>query len=180
MLVAQSMAAQTSILLEVRSQDDVEDILKRYKFKQKQADSLSAIRTLNELVTSLHNDGYLIATLEKIEIEENRLIAFLSVGPPFEWIALKPGNVDPLLLRKVSYQKYGLNADRFNYQELARLEKDLLRYVERNGYPFAALKYDSLEIRSGSIGASLNLELGPIDQVRFNSSRSKRAQKAIP
>jgi outer membrane protein assembly factor BamA len=169
MLVAQSMAAQNSILLEVRSQDDVEDILKRYKFKQKQADSLSAIRTLNELVTSLHNDGYLIATLEKIEIEENRLIAFLSVGPPFEWIALKPGNVDPLLLRKVSYQKYGLNADRFNYQELARLEKDLLRYAERNGYPFAALKYDSLEIRSGSIGASLNLDLGPL--IRFDSIR---------
>jgi len=169
MLIAQSMAAQTSILLEVRSQDDVEDILKRYKFKQKQEDSLSAIRTLNELVASLHNDGYLIANVEKIEAEEERLIAFLSVGPPFEWIALKPGNVDPLLLRKVSYQKYGLNADRFDYQELARLEKDLLRYAERNGYPFAALQYDSLEIRSGSIGASLNLELGPL--IRFDSIR---------
>lgn len=169
MLSAQVLTAQSQVDLQIRSQDDVEDILNRYKFKQKHPDSLAAIRTANKLITALHNDGYLIAEIEKVEQSEANLIVWVTVGPPFEWLALRPGNVDPLLLRKVSYQRYGRKADRFNYQELAKLEQDMLRYAERNGYPFAALRYDSLGIVEGSIGASLDLDLGP--QITFDSIR---------
>lgn len=46
----QLVFAQNVVELQVRSQDDVEDILNRYKFKQKHADSLAAIRTINQLI----------------------------------------------------------------------------------------------------------------------------------
>ena len=131
LLTQQLVFAQNVVELQVRSQDDVEDILNRYKFKQKHADSLAAIRTINQLIKSVHNDGFLIANLKGIEGEGNFLFAEIEVGPPFEWIELSPGNVDPLLLRKVSYQKNGLRANRFDYNQLARLENDILRYGER-------------------------------------------------
>ena len=173
----QLVFAQNVVELQVRSQDDVEDILNRYKFKQKHADSLAAIRTINQLIKSLHNDGFLIANLKGIEGEGNFLFAEIEVGPPFEWIELRPGNVDPLLLRRVSYQKNGLRANRFDYNQLARLENDILRYGERNGYPFASLIYDSLSITEVKIGASLNLNLGPeitFDSIRVNDQVVKR------
>jgi len=172
LLLPLQMVAQAPFELEVRSQDESEDILNRYKFKQKHADSLSAMRTVNQLVGAMHKDGYLIAKIADVLSADNVLTVSLTIGPPFEWIALKPGNVDPLLLRKVSYQKYGLKADRFNYEDLAKLETDLLRYTERNGYPFASLSYDSLQITEGKIGASLNLDLGPaitFDSIRVNN-----------
>lgn len=168
MLSVQLAFAQSELQLQVRSQD-AEDILNRYKFKQKHPDSLSAQRTLNELIAELHNDGYLLAQIKSSELSENVLTAILEVGPPFQWIALSAGNVDPLLLRKVAYQKKILRPERFSYQQLAKLENDLLRYAERNGHPFASLRYDSLIITDRDIAASLNLDLGP--QITFDSIR---------
>lgn len=170
--------AQEIIELRVRSQDKSEDILNRYKFKQKHLDSLSAMRTAQGLVVALHNDGYLLATLHRSELNQGILTVWIEVGPLFERLALRPGNVDPFLLKKISYRKYGNGRSHFSYQNLAKLENDLLRYAERNGHPFASLRYDSLEILSGEISAALNLDLGPritFDSVRLDGNVLKRS-----
>lgn len=161
--------AQSELQLQVRSQDASEVILNRYKFKQKHPDSLSVMRTLNELVAAMHNDGYLLARVTATELKEQIVAAQLEIGPAFKSIDLSPGNVDPLLLRKVAYRRNSKGRDRFNYRQLADIENELLRYAERNGHPFASLRYDSLTIADDQIGASLNLELGP--QIRFDSIR---------
>ena len=47
--------------------------------------------------------------------------------------------------------------DHFQSEELL-----LLNYLENNGYPFAKISLDSVEIQQGAIQGVLNIEKGPL------------------
>lgn len=169
--------AQDQLTLVIGPSDNSENILNKYKYKQKVADKNEAELIVKDLITALHNDGYLLAQIDQKRSTDVQLSYLISIGPPFEWLALKPGNLDPLLIRKVAYREGNFAKRRFNYKELAKLENSILNYAENNGYPFASLSYDSLIIEENEISASLNLDLGPLikyDSIRVQGDVLKR------
>lgn len=158
---ASVVQAQETINLQVVASANEAPMLQKYKYNEKPKDSINAVATINQLIKKLHADGYLLAAEDSANRNQNSYISYLSIGPQFEWLYLKPGNIENSLLRKITYRKNGFEGRRFNYQELARIENRLLSYMENNGFPFASVAYDSLTIEGSSIGASMQLDTGP-------------------
>ena len=158
---AGTLHAQENINLQVVANAKEANLLQKYKYNEKPRDSIGAANTIKALVKQLHADGYLLAAEDSVNRNQNSYISYLSIGPRFEWLYLKPGNIENSLLRKITYRKKGFEGRRFNYQELARIENRLLSYMENNGFTFAAVTYDSLTITGNAIGASMNLDTGP-------------------
>ncbi|OEK06877.1 ShlB/FhaC/HecB family hemolysin secretion/activation protein [Roseivirga misakiensis] len=167
LLVSGSLFAQKEVTLNIETKPEYQSIIKRYKYNTKATDSLSAIQTIQSLVKQLHNDGYLLANFTEIRMSNGEMNAIVDPGNPFEWLLLSPGNIDKSIIRKTAYKKSRFSNDRFDYTQLANIENKVLSYAEENGYPFAAISYDSLRIENNQFSASLNLELGPL--IKFDT-----------
>lgn len=159
--------AQQAYDLQILTKDNSEQILSRFKYSSKVADSLSGISVAQKLITSLHEEGYLLAEIAKAEINESQMLVFLEVGPAFEWLELRGGNLSEDLWRRLNFKSSNFKSRPFRVNELKKLENDILQYAERNSFPFASLKYDSIQIRGEGFSASLNVDFGP--QITFDS-----------
>ncbi|MBO3698883.1 BamA/TamA family outer membrane protein [Roseivirga sp. E12] len=166
-LILNSSFAQKEIELSIKSSPEHQQLIRKYKYSQNHSDSLSAIQTIQSLVNQLHIDGYLLATYDSIVILNDQMTVFLDPGSPFEWLSLSAGNIARDVLRKSGFKESRFEGKRFNLNAIRKIEGSMLSYAERNGYPFASLKYDSLRIDANQLNATLNLDLGPL--IRFDS-----------
>jgi hypothetical protein len=155
--------AQKKYVLDILTKDQDKSAIKKLNYQREFADSLLMIQTLNGVVKSLHSEGYLLTTVDTIisNTIATTIEAQISIGEKFQWISLSEGNVEKALLRRSGFKGTQFSERPFRFGQVAKLEKSLLTFAERNGYPFASLKLDSLRIETNKIGASLNLDLGP-------------------
>ena len=166
-LTGHHVFAQDKLELRIQTSPEFKQLIQKYKYNQNPLDSLMAIQTIRSFIGQLHNDGYLLATLDEISREEELISAFITPGNRFEWLSLAPGNLERDALRKADYKGRRFSGTRFSYQEIARIENNLLSFAEEHGYPFAALRYDSLHIQNNRLSAVMNLDLGP--RITFDS-----------
>ncbi len=166
-LIFHSAFAQEKLELRITTAPEYEPLLRKYKYSQSPIDSLGAIQTTRSLVRQLHVDGYLLAKIDTILSKGGLIEAFLTPGEPFEWLSLSAGNVEQSVLRKSGYRAARFEGQRFDIRQISKIESSMLAYAERNGYPFASLKYDSLRISNNQLNATLDLDTGPI--IRFDS-----------
>lgn len=163
----QAAHGQDKLVLRIETSPESKSIVDHYKYDSSPADSLAAMQTVRAIIASLHNDGFLLASYTQISSNESLMTVTIDPGQAFEWLSLSTGNVERAIIRKTNYKKSRFEKSRFDYREIAKIENRLLSYAEENGYPFAAVRYDSLRIEDDQFSASLNLDLGPL--IKFDS-----------
>lgn len=174
--------AQQLLNLEVVSIDNSDQILRSYKYTRRVADSLSGISVGQNLVSGLHREGFLLAELNKAQLENSEMKLYILVGPQFEWINLRAGNLDDELWRRLNFKQSNFSSKPFRITEIEKLEANVLKFAERNGYPFASIKFDSLQIEGDGFSAALNVDFGPpitfdsVQVVQSNVLKSKFAE----
>lgn len=161
--------AQLNYQLSVKSEPESKGIIDKFKFSKSFSDSIRMKASIMELVELLHSEGYLLSYLESLTIIENQATANVYVGSRFEWLALRGGNISPALFRKIGFQDKLYRDKPFRFSEVAKIQKEILDYAEENGFPFAELWLDSLEIVDNKFSAAFNFEEGP--QILFDSIR---------
>lgn len=159
--------AQEGLELSIKTAPEHNQLLRKYNYNRSPADSLSAIQTVQSLVNQLHLDGYLLAKVDTITSSSGSIEVLLNPGSPFEWLSLSAGNVERSVLRKSGYKDSRFSGQKFSLKTIAKMESGMLQYAERNGYPFASLKYDSLRIEANQLSATMNFDVGPL--IRFDS-----------
>lgn len=174
--------AQQLLNLEVVSIDNSDQILRSYKYTRRVADSLSGISVGQNLVSGLHREGFLLAELNEAQLENSEMKLYILVGPQFEWINLRAGNLDDELWRRLNFKQSNFSSKPFRITEIEKLEANVLKFAERNGYPFASIKFDSLQIEGDGFSAALNVDFGPpitfdsVQVVQSNVLKSKFAE----
>lgn len=151
-------AQKISVQYKVTEGHEVQALLKGQSVY---SDSLSAIVAINKTVLSLHAQAYILASLDSISIYDHTFIAWITPGDKFRWARLKQGNVEDLIVDRVGYREKFFRDKPFHYKECQKLEKEIVKYAENDGYPFAQVRLDSLKIEDNSIEATLRLDKGP-------------------
>ncbi|WP_420384808.1 ShlB/FhaC/HecB family hemolysin secretion/activation protein [Roseivirga sp.] len=164
---AAKVQAQQVYRLNISAVDRTQQILSKFKYQRNVPDSLSGIAVAVKLSNQLHQEGYLLAGVNTAFIQAEELIIEMKVGPKFEWLSLRPGNLDEDLWRKLNFKASRFNSTPFNPKQLSRLEENILVYAENNGFPFASLKFDSLTIIDDGFSAALGVDFGP--KITFDS-----------
>ena len=136
-------------------------------FRSSFASNVDAMNYLTALPKQLAGRGYPFASVDSSWNSNDTLHAIVFAGPAYGFASLRPGNVEATALNAIHFNRIidgKLDIEKVNAVKLA-----LLAYYQRNGFPFAAVKLDSIDVSSAGISASLALDKGiayPVDSIR--------------
>ncbi|MGZ3883537.1 MAG: ShlB/FhaC/HecB family hemolysin secretion/activation protein [Bacteroidia bacterium] len=133
-------------------------VFKYIKYKQKQPGEKEIVKELNTVVSDLRFQGYLLANIDSAGGDSLHKTYYLSIGKKFKWAYLKKGNADMEVMSHLGYNEKFYTNKPFNYTQTARLIEKTLNYYENNGYPFVAVRLDSIDVKDNGISAVLNVE----------------------
>ncbi len=129
---------------------------------------------VQSLPALLQSKGYIAASIDSIHVDSTFTVISLYVGDAFKWAYLNTNQVNKNWLDAVGWNNRQYADKPFNWQQYALLRQKLLDHLENNGYPFAKLFLDSLQLQNeGAIAANLKVEPGPlykIDSIRLYGS----------
>jgi len=159
MVIAVQSMAQNRFTLQIKPLDkDEAFIKKRVNFHNRFSDSIAVIATLHKILYQLQEQSYLEASVDKLERRDTVFYAYLIVGASYELATLKNGNVEDAFLSQVGYRERLYSNKPFNYREVVELQESLLQYAENNGFPFASVWLDSIEVENNKISAQLFMQ----------------------
>jgi len=145
------------VLINIQSIDGIPHNIK-LQANQTARDSLTAASKLKQLKSEIVEKGYLTASFDSLFWSKDTVTAFLRFGNEYKWAYLKKGNVPEEYLNASRFREKLYTDQPFSPRAFARLIEASLKSAENNGFPFASIRLDSLEITDNNIHAVLNME----------------------
>ena len=124
-------------------------------------DTFQLSQRVKGFYNELHQLGYLNPELIQNSTVGDTVFYKLGTGERFEWLDLRPGNVDPGLWTQTGYNLKAFQNKPVDFRDVSILFEKLLNASENNGHPFAAIQLDSIKRENKIISASINLDYGP-------------------
>jgi len=146
------------VQIKLQADEAAKNILRKYNFKTTVPDSLSALQTLRDLTLQLQNSGYLTASADSFSFKHDTLRVQYFVGEQYRWAYLRNGSIDDDLLTQAGYREKLYNNTPFSPSEWVNLQETVLTLAENNGYPFATIRLDSLQIENREIAGVVHLD----------------------
>lgn len=131
--------------------------IKKLNYKQTFTTELERDEELQRVFFLLRERGFLTANVDSSKLDSLRAVYYISLGDVYKWAALKKGNVDDEVLSAVGFSEKFYFDHLFTPLEVALLMEKMVVYEENNGYPFSAIKLDSVKIEATKISATLQL-----------------------
>ena len=125
-------------------------------------DKTSAIKYVNQLPALLAIKGYATASVDSLWEDSNSISIKLFVGEKYAWQKLSVNDSDKILLSSLRYDAENFTKRNFSALKLQQLYTDVIDYYSNNGYPFATIFLDSVQINNNEISAHLNIKPGTI------------------
>jgi outer membrane protein assembly factor BamA len=123
-------------------------------------DSLSALREVRTLVLALQSDAYLTASADDVRWGRDTVRVRLYVGQPFRWAHLRNGNLGDGLLTRAGYREKFFRQTPFRPADWASLQERILVEAENQGFPFATVGLDSVQLSDHDIAGRVVLKRG--------------------
>jgi outer membrane protein assembly factor BamA len=136
-------------------------VVRHYRLPATVADSLTALRTVRELVLSLQADAYLLASADKMSWSRDTVRVQVYVGEQFHWAYLRNGNLGDGLLTRAGYREKFFRHAAWRPADWAALQERILVEAENQGYPFATVGLDSVRLDGHDIAGRVVLKRGP-------------------
>ena len=131
-------------------------------------DSLDLRERLATILAERQQQGYLSAFFKSTSADS--LSYCIENGTRYKWLSLRfHPNITGDWLRTLGYKSRYFDDRVVNPAQLDQLCSGLLRLAENEGFPFARLFFDSLEIDSQQVSVFLRLERGP--EIRYAGVR---------
>ncbi len=132
-------------------------------------DALSRNKELQKIIDDFRKEGFLSAGIDSLQSDSLLLAACIHPGEKYRWLKLGAGNVDEGILRSSGFNEKVFSGKIIDYTRAAKLMEKILLWCENNGYPFALVSLDSIEMKDDFVTTQLNLsrnKLIKIDSVK--------------
>lgn len=149
--------SQDTIYLKVISPSPIEETI-NFSPREMYPHRAVAEQDLNEMIRALYGEGYLTARVDSLRENGDTLLAWAVMGSRYEWVHLRPGNVDEHYLSAAKYRPKRFEEVPFSMGQLYTLQSRIINFAENNGYPFATIRLDSFAIDGNLISAALKFE----------------------
>lgn len=131
------------------------------------SDTIACNREIQRVLLKLNSEGYLAAGFDDIKYDSSTCQAYLYLGSQFKWASLLKGNVEEGFLSGTGFRQKLYTEKIFQFEEVNKLQEKILVNCQNNGYPFASVRLDSIEIIEHLIHAKLELTKNKF--IRFDS-----------
>lgn len=129
----------------------------------------AAIDYVNKLPALLATKGYPVASVDSSWSTDTTMQAYVYLGTKYNWIKLSTLTIEKKALDESGFMEKNFSNKPMNISLLQGLQQRMLNYYEKEGYPFASVYLDSVEIKNDSINAQLKVNKGVlyhIDSIR--------------
>jgi outer membrane protein assembly factor BamA len=127
------------------------------------------ISYVNKLVSQLNIQGYTAASVDQLLTDTGSMQIQLYVGEQQKWINLNTDSIEKRAIDESGFIEKKFSSKPVNFSEVDLIKQRILNYYEKNGYPFASVYLDSLQLKDKAIEGSLRVNRGPlyhIDSIR--------------
>ncbi len=129
------------------------------------ADSMQVYRVIKDLLVELRGEGYLAASLDSLEYDSLEVQAWIYAGPRFEWGSLFMDSIERNIVRRAGLRSSAFSGRPVRSARLAAAQERLLAWYEDNGYPFAGIYLEDIQIRGKEISARMKVEAGDLFRI---------------
>jgi len=172
LLAAHDSSAQNIYRLNMRVSDwDTTFLTEVLGIPSQFASRIACNEYINGLPSSLREKGYVTASLDSIRYDSTSASAVIFVGDKYQWSGVNTDHIEPGLLDAVGWRERLFDDTPLNFEQLKSWQEKMLVYLENNGYPFAKVYLDSLQIEDEKITALLKVDKGrkyQIDSIKVN------------
>ncbi len=113
----------------------------------------------------LHAKGYIAASADSIQKSGDSLVLMLRKGNIYRWLTLLNGNVNEDALRFAGFKARNYKNAKLQIAKVQRVLRNTQRWYENNGYPFARVFLDSIDIRENGAHARLCAQSGGLNNI---------------
>ncbi|MFH2142309.1 MAG: hypothetical protein ABIJ97_07810, partial [Bacteroidota bacterium] len=145
------------IELEIKQVDAIEEINK-IVYKNYFSDTLKINNELNKFLIHYIDKGYLSASFDTIVIDSLKYTADFHLGDVFYWSEITFNSVDIEAIRSIKVKSDKFQDSPVSVKEFSKLNKNILRYYENNGFPFVRTYLSDIDFKGDSIYGHLNIE----------------------
>lgn len=124
---------------------------------------------VNKLVPQLNIQGYAAASIDEMRMDSASVQIRLYVGEQQKWIKLITDSVEKKAMDESGFIEKNFNNKPVDFKEVQVMKERILNYYEKNGFPFASVYLDSLQLKGSTIEGTLKVNRGPlyhIDSIR--------------
>ncbi len=125
---------------------------------------------VGRLQNSLQAKGYVTASLDSVRFDSTFAFITVYLGELYRWAQLDASGVEPALLDVMGWRERLFQDKPMDFTQVSLWQNRFLNYLENNGYPFASVYLDSLQLEEGKVSAKLRVNKGPlykIDSIRI-------------
>ena len=110
---------------------------------------------IGQLPATLKKKGFMTASIDSVRIDSTAAYLKVFVGEAWKWGDLDPGNVPSAILEAAGWR--GANQQKvYDPGAMSALQQKIVDWMNNNGYPFAAVTLDSLQLNNGVVSARLH------------------------
>ncbi len=152
------LPAQSVCTLSVHPEDAsaaaLQPLLLTYSFSSK----TNCLQYVAQLPGRLQAKGYLAASVDSVKEDSTQVTIHLFIGKRYTWKHLSLDTNSSVILSSLHYDVDAINSMPFSSEKVDAIYDKVLDFCENNGYPFAKIKLDNIEVSDTSISASLVLD----------------------
>jgi hemolysin activation/secretion protein len=139
------------------SEKDTKWLKKLFNETETYRDTFSVHKKIENTLAEIRSNGYASASIDSVFSDSITTTTLIFVGEKYKWGNLRQGNVPADLLDGASFRKKIFYGKDLKYEQISGLFSKVLSNCENNGFPFATITLDSIEIINNEINAAISL-----------------------
>ncbi len=117
----------------------------------------ACIQYIQKIPSLLAAKGYPTASVDSITYTDTAAQIFLYVGKKYYWVKITPVGIEKRAMDESGYLEKNFSNKPMNIPQLQAIQQRILLYYEKNGYPFAEVYLDSIQVDDNKINALLKV-----------------------
>jgi outer membrane protein assembly factor BamA len=150
--------------LEIISLQD-KDLLLKIPYKKAFTTKGEREKEMQSVKFFCFDNAYLTATYDSLVNDSTHLKAYLNFGKQYKWATLKKGNVDENVLSSIGFHEKLYHNKPIYFKNVKVIQEKIVDYYENNGYPFASVRLDSIDIKDDNISAQLHVTKNQLEKI---------------
>jgi outer membrane protein assembly factor BamA len=168
------LSAQSNYMLHIRGVDkDSVFLIDNLGIPASFATRTACVEYINQLPAVLRTKGYVTASLDSVHYDSSFAKVVLFTGDIYQWAQIDAAQVDIAILQAVGWREKMFSDKPMDFEQVQLWQDRMLNYLENNGYPFAKVYLDSLQMDKEKVWAKLKVNKGPrykIDSIRIQGN----------
>lgn len=166
LLMNLQVLSQRSYVLKIQPVDKMPDFLQN-TFNP---DTLFAGQTecqiyVSNFLASLQAKGYITASVDSVMYDSLSAKMVLFVGELYKWSSVNVDEPARQWLMKMNLAGNLFDNQRVDFEKVDILQQRMFHFFENNGYPFARIWLDSMNIDNNLVSGKLKIDPGPLYRI---------------